>query len=385
MIYLDYNATTPCDWRVIKEMLPFQADSFGNPSSLYEKAREARKAVEESRQKVAGLLDCLPEEIFFTSGGSESDNWAVKGVAWALRDKGNHIITSRIEHHAVLNVCKFLEKNGFEVTYLPVDKYGTVDPAAFEKAIKKTTILASIMYANNEIGTIQPVAEIAEIARNKGICFHTDAVQVVGKLPVSVKELRVDLLSLSGHKFYGPKGVGALYVRKKTRIVPLIHGGEQEKGRRAGTENVAGVVGLGKAAEIAQAEIEEEAKRVRALRNRLEANLKEKIPEIIINGHPENGLYNTLNLCVKYVEGESMLLHLDFEGICASSGSACTSGSLEPSHVLLALGLPHEVAHGSLRFSLGKYSTEADVDKVVEVLPGIVEKLRRMSPFWNPK
>ena len=385
MVYMDYNATTPCDKRVVEEMLPFFSDEFGNPSSLYGKAKESKKAVEKARSQVAELLHCKPEEIFFTSGGTESDNWAIKGIAFALKDKGNHIITSKIEHHAVLNTVKFLEKIGFEITYVPVDKYGVVDVDFIKKSVKKQTILISIMYANNEIGTIQPIEEISEIARKNGIYFHTDAVQVVGKIPFSVEEKGIDLLSLSAHKFYGPKGVGALYIRKGVKILPFVHGGHQEKGKRGGTENVAGIVGLGKASEIAQQEMEEEMKRVKRLRDKLENGIRERIPEIVINGHPEKRLYNTLNLCVKYVEGESLLLNLDFEGICASSGSACTSGSLEPSHVLLAIGLPHEIAHGSLRFSLGKYNTDEDVDKVIEVLPGIVEKLRKISPFWNNK
>lgn len=383
MIYMDYNATTPCDKRVVGEMLPFFHEEFGNPSSLYEKARKVKKVVEENRRKIALLLDCSEEEIFFTSGGSESDNWAIKGVAFALREKGNHIITSQIEHHAVLNTVKFLEKIGYEITYAPVDKYGVVDIDFVKKAIKKETILISIMYANNEIGTIQPVEEISKIAKEKGVYFHTDAVQVVGKIPFSVREKGIDLLSLSGHKFYGPKGIGALYIRKGVKIMPFIHGGHQEKGKRAGTENTAGIVGLGKAAEIAKIEMNEEAIRVKKLRDELENGIKERIPEIIINGHPEKRLYNTLNLCVKYVEGESMLLHLDFEGICVSSGSACTSGSLEPSHVLLAIGIPAEIAHGSLRLSLGKYNTREDVDKVLDTLPKVVEKLREMSPFWR--
>lgn len=385
MIYMDYNATTPLEEKVFNEMVPYLKEEFGNPSSIYKKAQIAKKAIENAREKVAKLLDCSPDEVFFTSGGTESDNWAIKGVAFALREKGNHIITSQIEHHAVLNTCKFLEKIGFKITYAPCDKYGIVDVDFIRKAINDKTILITIMYANNEIGTIQPVEEIAKLAREKNIYFHTDAVQVVGKLPVSVKKIGVDLLSLSAHKFYGPKGVGALYIKKGTKILPFINGGHQEKGKRGGTENVAGIVGLGKAAEIAMQEMENEMVYVKKLRDKLENGIKEKIPEIVINGHPEKRLYNTLNLCVKYVEGESILLNLDFEGICASSGSACTSGSLEPSHVLLAIGLSPEIAHGSLRFSLGKYNKEEDVDKVIDVLPKIVEKLRKISPFWNKK
>jgi len=385
MIYMDYNATTPTDIRVLKEMEPYFCEKFGNPSSIYEIARENRKVIEKARENVARLIDASPDEIFFTSGGTESDNWAIKGVAFALKNKGNHIITSQIEHHAVLNACKFLSKIGYEITYAPVDKYGIVDVEFIEKSIKSQTILITIMHANNEIGTIQPIEEISKIAREKGVYFHTDSVQTVGKIPVSVKKLGVDMLSLSAHKFYGPKGVGAIYIKKGTKIEPFIHGGEQEKGKRAGTYNVPGIVGLGKAAEIAIEEMEEEIKKVKFLRDKLEKGIIEKIPEIVINGHPEKRLYNTLNLCVKYVEGESILLNLDFEKIYASSGSACTSGSLEPSHVLLAIGLSPEIAHGSLRFSLGKYNKEEDVDKVLEVLPVIVEKLRKLSPFWEKK
>jgi len=385
MVYMDYNATTPTDIRVLKEMEPFFCERFGNPSSIYEIARENRKLIEKARENVARLIDAEPDEIFFTSGGTESDNWAIKGVAFALRNKGNHIITSQIEHHAVLNTCKFLSKIGYEITYAPTDKYGIVDVEFIEKSIKKETILITIMHANNEIGTIEPVEEISKIAREKGIYFHTDSVQTVGKIPVSVKKLGVDMLSLSAHKFYGPKGVGAIYIKKGTKIEPYLHGGEQEKGKRPGTYNVPGIIGLGKAAEIAIEEMEEEMKKVKYLRDKLERGIIEKIPEVVINGHPENRLYNTLNLCVKYVEGESILLNLDFEKIYASSGSACTSGSLEPSHVLLAIGIPPEIAHGSLRFSLGKYNEEKDVDRVLEVLPGIVEKLRKLSPFWEKK
>jgi len=382
---MDYNATTPTDPRVFKEMQPYFYEKFGNPSSIYEIARENRKIIEKARENVARLIDASPDEIFFTSGGTESDNWAIKGIAFTLRNKGNHIITSQIEHHAVLNTCKFLGKIGYEITYAPTDKYGIVDVEFIEKSVKKETILITIMQANNEIGTIQPIEEISKIAKEKGVYFHTDSVQTVGKIPVSVKKLGVDMLSLSAHKFYGPKGIGAIYIKKGIKIESYIHGGEQEKGKRAGTYNVPGIVGLGKAAEIAIEEMEDEIKKVKYLRDKLERGIIEKIPEIVINGHPESRLYNTLNLCVKYVEGESILLHLDFEKIYASSGSACTSGSLEPSHVLLAIGLPHEIAHGSLRFSLGKYNEEKDVDRVLEVLPGIVEKLRKMSPFWGKK
>lgn len=383
MVYMDYNATTPTDERVLEEMLPFFKDTYGNPSSIYSLAQRAKKAIDEAREKLATLLNADPKGIIFTSGGTEADNWAIKGIAYANQDRGKHIITSQIEHHAVLNTCKFLEKQGFRVTYLPVDRYGVVDLEVLKQNITPETVLISIMFANNEVGTIQPIKEIAEIARKQGIYFHTDAVQAVGKIAVDVEELGVDLLSLSAHKFYGPKGIGALYVRRGVKIVPLLHGGEQERGRRAGTENVPGIVGLGKAAEIAGKEMEEEERRVKILRDKLEKKLVEKIPEIIVNGHPQNRLYNTLSICVKYVEGESMLINLDKEGICASSGSACTSTSLEPSHVLLAMGIPPEIAHGSLRFSLGKFNSEADVEKVSEVLPKIVEDLRKISPFWE--
>ncbi|MBC7329933.1 cysteine desulfurase NifS [bacterium] len=383
MIYMDYNATTPIDERVLSAMLPYLKEEFGNPSSIYSLAQRARKAVEEAREKLAKLLNANPNEIIFTSGGTESDNFAIKGIAYAYQDKGKHIITSQIEHHAVLNTCKFLEKQGFQIAYLPVDRYGVVDLDALEKSITPQTILISIMFANNEVGTIQPIKKIGEIAKRHGVYFHTDAVQAVGKIPIDVKELGIDLLSLSAHKFYGPKGVGALYVRKGVKISPIIQGGEQERGRRGGTENVAGIVGLGKAAEIAQEEMTEEGKRVRALRDELERRLLERIPEVVLNGHPQNRLYNTLSICVKYVEGESMLINLDREGIYASSGSACTSGSLEPSHVLLAMGVPPEVAHGSLRFSLGKFNKEEDVKRVSKVFPSIVEELRKISPFWE--
>ncbi len=384
-VYLDYNATTPLDARVFEAMEPFLKEHFHNPSSVYMPAQRVRSAVEEARAKVAALIAAEESEIIFTSGGTEADNLAIKGVAFSLPDKGKHIITSRIEHHAVLSACEFLEKMGYEVTYLPVDSYGIVDLDALKRSIRKDTILISVMWANNEIGTLQPVAEIAEIARRHGVIFHTDAVQAVGKVPVDVKKVGVDMLSLSAHKFYGPKGVGALYMRKGLRLEALIHGGHQERRFRAGTENVAGIVGMGKAAEIALEEMEGEERRIRPLRDRLEKEIVRRIPEVVVTGHPEKRLFNTLNVCVKYVEGESILMSLDMEGIRASSGSACTSGSLEPSHVLLALGLPHEVAHGSLRFSFGKFNTEEDVKRVAEALPPIVERLREMSPFWKER
>ena len=381
LIYLDHNATTPVDERVIEVMLPYFGKKYGNPSSIYKLANESDKAKEEAREKVAKLLHANSNEIVFTGCGTESDNYAVKGAAFANRKKGNHIITSSIEHHAVLYSCKWLEKQGFKVTYLGVDKHGLVNLDELRDAITDKTILISIMHANNEVGTIEPVKEIAEISRQSGILFHTDAVQTVGKLPLDVNDLSVDLLSLAGHKFYGPKGVGALYIRKGTRIDSLLHGGHHESNRRAGTENIPGIVGLGKAAEIAAKEFAEEAIKVRKLRDRLENGLINKIDDVIINGHPDNRLPSTLNICIKYIEGEGMLLHLDHKGIAASSGSACTSASLKASHVLISMGLSHEVAHGSLRFSLGRDNTTQDIDKVIEVLPPIVQKLREMSPI----
>jgi cysteine desulfurase len=380
-IYLDHAATTPTRPEVVKATLPFFTDSFGNPSSIYSQGQEARGAVEGARTTVAELIGARSEEIVFTSGGTEADNFALKGIAYANEPKGNHIITTSIEHHAVLEVCKFLERRGFRITYLPVDKYGLVDPDDVKRAITAKTILISVMHANNEVGTTEPVEEIGEIAREAGVYFHTDAVQTVGHIPVNVDKLKVDLLSLSAHKLYGPKGVGALYVRKGTKLVPLIHGGEQEKRRRAGTENVPAIVGLGKAVELAGQEIGREAKRLAYLRDKLIKGLGEKIDHIRLNGHIKRRLPNNVNLSVDFVEGESMLLNLDLEGICASTGSACSSASLEPSHVLLALGLPPEQAHSSLRFTLGRENTEADIERVLEVLPAIVAKLRAMSPL----
>jgi len=380
-IYLDYAATTPTHPEVVEEMLPFFNQIYGNPSSIYQLSQRAKGAIEKAREKVADLLNARPEEIIFTSGGTEADNMALKGIAFANRKRGNHIVTSKIEHHAVLNTCRWLEKQGFKVTYISVDKYGVVDLDELKQSLTDKTILISIMHANNEVGTIEPIPEIATIARERGIYFHTDAVQTVGKIPVDVKSLGVDLLSLSGHKIYGPKGIGALYIKKGTRIDPVIHGGHHERNKRAGTENVPGIVGLGKACEIAMQEMDFEADRVGKLRDMLYQGLKEKIDEIILNGHPQKRLPGILNICVKYVEGESMLINLDLEGIYASSGSACTSGSLEPSHVLLAMGIPPEISHGSLRFSLGKDTREEDIERVIKVLPPIVKKLRAMSPF----
>jgi len=380
-IYLDHAATTPTHPEVVKAMLPFFTDAFGNPSSIHSYGQEAKGAVEEARTKVAELIGARSEEIVFTSGGTEADNYALKGIAYANEHKGNHIITTSIEHHAVLEVCKFLGRRGFKVTYLPVDKYGLVDPQDVRKAITDKTILISVMHANNEVGTIEPVEEIGRIAKEAGVYFHSDAVQTVGHIPVNVAELKVDLLSISAHKLYGPKGMGALYVRKGTKSVSLMHGGEQEKRRRAGTENVPAIVGLGKAVELAGQEIGKEAERLAYLRDKLIEGLGEKIDHIRLNGHPRKRLPNNINLSVDFVEGESLLLNLDLEGICASTGSACSSASPEPSHVLLALGLPAEQTHGSLRFTLGRENTEADVERVLDVLPGIVARLRAMSPL----
>lgn len=385
--YLDNNATTQLDPEVLKAMLPYYTDKFANASGVYSFAQEVKKEMESARDTVAKFINAEPGEIVFNGGGSESDNTAIKGAAFANKDKGNHIITSKIEHHAVLNSCKYLEKHGFEVTHLPVDKFGLVDPAELKKAIKKETILVSIMYANNEVGTIEPIKELAAICREAKIIFHTDAVQAAGKIKIDVKDLGVELLSLSAHKFYGPKGVGILYIKKGTRLHSLIQGGHHEKNRRAGTENVAGIIGMAKAAELAMKDFEDGAakKRIKGLRDMLEKGIIEKIPEVQVNGHPEKRMDNTLNVCIKHIEGESMLIHMDFEGICASSGSACTSGSLEPSHVLLAMGIPHETAHGSIRFSFSKFSTEEDVKKVLEVLPPVAVKLREMSPLWKER
>ncbi len=385
MIYLDHNATSPLDRRVYEKMIPYLTDIYSNPSSIYRFAQGARSAVEDARLYLAQLLNADTKEIIFTSSGTEADNLAIKGIACQLREKGKHIITSKIEHHAILHTCEFLEKYGFEVTYLDVDEYGLVNLDQLKKSLRKDTTLVSIMLANNEIGTIQPIKDIATICHENGSLLHTDAVQAVGKMPIDVKELGIDALSLSGHKFYGPKGVGALYLKKGIKIIPLLHGGGHESGRRSSTENVAGIVGLGEAARLAKLEMKANEAKIRPLRDKLEREIIAKVPEVKVNGHPEKRLYNTLNICLKYIEGEGILINLDFEDICANSGSACTSGSLDPSHVLLALGLPHEIAHGSLRLSLGKDNTPEQIDKVIEVLPKIAERLRSMSPFWQNK
>jgi len=384
-IYLDHAATTPTHPEVVKAMLPYFTDAFGNPSSIYSYGQEAKGAIEEARKKVADLIGARDEEIVFTSGGTEADNQAIKGVAYANESRGNHIITSSIEHHAVLETCKFLEKRGFDVTYLPVDESGMVDPGDVQKAITNKTILISVMHANNEMGTIEPIAEIGRVARKAEIYFHTDAVQTVGHILVNVNELGVDLLSMSAHKLYGPKGVGALYVRKGSRLTPFMHGGEQERRQRASTENVPGIVGFGKAVELARQEMSQEAERITYLRDQLIKGLLERIDHVRLNGHHTKRLPSNVNVSVEYVEGESMVLNLDLEGICASTGSACSSSSLEPSHVLLAMGLPHELAHGSLRFSLGKWTTEEEIKRVLDVLPRIIAKLRAMSPLLKSR
>jgi cysteine desulfurase len=380
-IYLDYAATTPTHPEVVKVMLPYFTESFGNPSSIYSCGQEAKGAVEEARAKVANLIDARDEEVVFTSGGTEADNFALKGVAFANEKRGNHIIISSIEHHAVIEPCKFLEKRGFNITYLPVDEYGLIDPDDVRKAITNETILISVMYASNEVGTIEPITEIGKIAKEAGIYFHTDAVQAVGHIPVNVNELGVDLLSMSAHKLYGPKGIGALYIRKGTKLVAFMHGGEQERRQRASTENVPAIVGFSKAVELAQQEMSEEEKRLTYLRDQLINSLLERIDHSRLNGHPKMRLPNNVNVSIDYVEGESMALNLDLEGICASTGSACSSSSLEPSHVLLAMGLFPEQAHGSLRFTLGKWTTEEEIRRVIEALPRIVAKLRAMSPL----
>ncbi|HOW15951.1 MAG TPA: cysteine desulfurase NifS [Methanosarcina sp.] len=377
---MDNSATTPARKEVVEEMLPYLTDNFGNPSSIYDPGKVSKSAVENARKKVADALGAEENEIYFTSGGTESDNWALKGIAFANRNKGKHIITSSIEHHAVLHACSWLEGQGFEVTYLPVDKYGMVSPDDLRNALRDDTILISIMLANNEVGTIQPVEELGKIARENRIYFHTDAVQAIGHVPIDVKNMNIDLLSLSGHKFGGPKGCGALYIRKGTKIEALLHGGAQERKRRAGTENVPAIVGLGKAIELAAGELEEENKILLEMRERLIEGLL-KIPKTHLNGHPTERLANNVNITFEFIEGESLLLLLNTKGIFASTGSACNSTSLEPSHVLTACGVPHEIVHGSLRLSLGKMNTPEDVERVLEILPEIVQKLRNMSPL----
>lgn len=383
MIYMDHSATTPVKKEVLEEMLPYFSEFYGNPSSVYALSNHSRLAIDKARERVAKAIGAKKTEVFFTGGGSEADNWALKGVAYKNKDKGNHIITTKIEHHAILHTCEYLEQQGFQVTYLDVDEYGMISLEDLEKAITEKTILISIMFANNEIGTIQPVKEIGELAKKHGVLFHTDAVQAVGSLPIDVKEMNIDLLSMSAHKLYGPKGVGALYIRQGTKIDPLIAGGAQEKNKRAGTENTPGIVGLGKAIELAYEHLKENTDYLISLRERLIKGVQERIPYVRLNGHPEKRLPGNTNFCFQFIEGEALLLSLDMVGIAGSSGSACTSGSLDPSHVLLAIGLPHEIAHGSLRLSLGTGNTEEEVDYAVEKLVGIVDRLRMMSPLYE--
>lgn len=381
-VYLDHSATTPVDQRVIDAMMPFFAPDFGNPNSLHAWGRKARQAVDKARNQVAQLINAYPAEIIFTGGGSEADNLAIKGVAFAKKDKGRHIITSAIEHHAVLDTCNWLAKEGFDITVLPVDEYGMIRPDELERAIRPDTILVSIHFANNEIGTVEPIEKIGNICRSHGVLFHSDAVQAAGHIPIDVKNLPVDLMTMAAHKMYGPKGVGALYIKKGVKVIPLIHGGGQERGLRSGTENTAGIVGFGEAAalaaeRLAKGEMEKETR----LRDKLIDGVLKNIPDVILTGHRLERLPFHASFCFRYIEGESMLLRLDALGIGASSGSACTSGSLEPSHVLLAIGLPHEVAHGSLRLTLGKDTSDEDIDYVLENLPKVVESLRAMSPY----
>lgn len=382
MIYMDHSATSPVDREVFEAMKPYFVDYFGNASTLYSLGRDARKAMESARAQVASLIGGKPEEIIFTSGGTESDNIAIKGTAYRLKDKGNHIITSAIEHPAVEETCKYLEKNGFEVTYLPVYEEGIVRVSDLKDAITDKTILITIMHANNEIGTIQPVAEIGKIARERKIYFHTDAVQTVGKIPVNVEELNVDILSLSAHKLYGPKGIGALYIRKGVRLEPIIHGGGHEKGIRPGTENISGIVGLGKACEIAARDLEKNSKSLTNLRDKLIDEVLNSVEKSYLNGHRTKRLPNNVNFRFTGIEGESLVLHLDSKGIAASTGSACSSKKLEPSHVLMAIGLEEVDAHGSLRLTLGKENTEEDVDHAIESIKEVVETLRSLSPLW---
>ncbi len=381
-VYLDHSATTPVHPEVLEAMLPYYKEKFGNPSSIHEYGKVAKVALEEAREKVAKLFNCSPYEIYFTSGGTESDNLAIKGVAFANKKKGKHIIISSVEHHAVLESCKFLKKEGYEITYLPVDQYGFVDPFDLKKNIKDDTILVSIMHVNNETGTIQPIEELVRIAKEKGVYFHTDAVQSAGKIPIDVGKLPVDLASISAHKIYGPKGVGAIYIRKGTRIIPLSHGGHHERSRRAGTENIPGIVGLGEAVEMVLKDMDKHNKHLKNLTETFFKKLKETVKDIQLNGHPEKRIPSTLNISFKGVEGESIILSLDMKGVAVASGSACTSGSLEPSHVLSAMRIEPAVAQSSIRFSFGRENVIDDVDYTLSVLPEIIERLRSMSPIY---
>ena len=383
-IYMDYAATTPVKSEVLEAMMPYYTTYFGNASSFHQFGREAKEGLDKGRAQVASLINADPREVYFTNGGSESDNWALEGTAFARRNKGNHIITSKIEHHAILHTCEYLEKvHGFEVTYLDVDADGKVDLEQLKNVITDKTILVSVMYANNEIGTIQPIKEITEIAHAHGALMHTDAVQACGNIPVDVKDLGVDLMSMSGHKIYGPKGIGALYIKKGVKIHNFMHGGAQERRKRAGTENVPAIVGYGKAAEMAKNNMENHVRELTRLRDKLMYGLQERIPHTRINGHKTDRLPGTANVSFQFIEGEGILLLLDQAGIAGSSGSACTSGSLDPSHVLLAIGLPHEIAHGSLRLTLSEETTKEDADYVVDNLKMIVERLRSMSPLYD--
>jgi len=383
MYYFDNSATTKISKEVLDEMMPYLTEKFGNASTIYSLGVESRTAILNAREQVAKALGCSSKEIYFTSSGTESDNWAIKGVTYANKDKGKHIITTAIEHHAVLHTCEYLEKQGFEVTYLPVKDNGIIDLEVLKKEIRKDTILITIMAANNEIGSIQPITEIGKIAKKHNIYFHTDAVQAVGNIDIDVNKSNIDLLSFSGHKINGPKGIGVLYIREGVNIDNLLHGGGQERGKRPSTENVASIVGISKAIEIATKDIPKKSKYLIKLRERCIKGILDNIPDTIVNGDREKRLPGNVNVCFKYIEGESILLMLDQLGICASSGSACTSGELNPSHVLLALGLPHEIAHGSLRISISKDNTEEEIEYVLSVLPGIVQKLRDMSPLYN--
>jgi cysteine desulfurase len=384
-IYLDHNATTPVLDEVFDAMEPYLKERWGNPSSIHWAGRGEKTALTEAREKVAEFMNATPAEIIFTSSGTEGDNHAIKGIAYSKQKKGNHIITTTVEHPAILNTCKFMEKQGFEVTYLGVDENGLLNLKELEEAITEKTILITIMYANNETGVIFPIKEIAAIAKKKKVTFHTDAVQAAGKIKLDVKDLGVDLLTISAHKIYGPKGVGALYVKRGVRITPLIHGGHHERNRRGGTENVAGIVGLAKACEIATKDMDAETAHLKKLRDRLETGLLEAVPYTKLNGDKKQRIPNTTNISFEFIEGEGLLLSLDMLGVATSSGSACTSGSLEPSHVLLAMGLSHEMSHGSVRFSLGRSNTEADIDLILKEMPPIVERMRSMSPMWDSK
>lgn len=383
LIYMDNAATTAVKPEVFEKMKPYFMENYSNPSSVYSFAGEAKKAVDDARDIIAGALNAKAAEIYFTGGGSEADNWAIKATAEAYKNKGKHIITSAIEHHAVLHTCGWLERHGYEVTYLPVDENGTVSPEKLEEAIRPDTILISIMFANNEIGTIEPIKEIGEIAEKHGVLFHTDAVQAFGHVPIDVQEMHIDMLSASGHKFHGPKGIGFMYMRNGLKLGSFIHGGAQERSRRAGTHNVPGIVGMGEAARIAMEQLEANAVKETEVRDYLIARVEKEIPYIKVNGHRENRLPNNINICFRFIEGESLLIMLDQKEICASSGSACTSGSLDPSHVLLAIGLPHEIAHGSLRLTISEDTTKEDADFVVDNLKSIVERLRSMSPLYE--